>query len=249
MPTVENHVLFCVRDFGEENRELCYMINSWMDAPSRDRGAAHRKTRHDPLHTPFEACKIYGDTYEKGEAAKAFWYIFGLELGSEVERNEKDERTLPCEQLWEQYAIPKTPKNLLIAAMVLQHLRLDGLITPKQVEEWNWDHAYWKITPSPSEIMYMVQERLEREWKLEMRSDLRKAEEWARTMMGSLGPQAAEDELREILGSKAAARAIIKKLKEEAKTEENAQKKVQKSTQRPSIFSYIRAKLAKIRRK
>jgi hypothetical protein len=35
MPNIESPVQFCARDFGKENSELCYMINSWMDAPSR----------------------------------------------------------------------------------------------------------------------------------------------------------------------------------------------------------------------
>jgi len=62
MPSVESHVKECVKVLGEEHRDLCYMVNSWMDAPSRRVGAAHRVYRHDPVNTPIEACKIYGET-------------------------------------------------------------------------------------------------------------------------------------------------------------------------------------------
>ena len=96
LPNIEEHVRFCVRDFGVENRELCYMVNSWIDAPVRTHGSYHRAQRHS-VATPFEVCLIYGD---------------------------KD--LLP------------TPRNLLIARMVLQHFRLDGLITPAQEEAWRW---------------------------------------------------------------------------------------------------------------
>ena len=47
MPSVENHVRFCVKEFGKENEELCYMVNGWMDAPSRELGDRHRILRHD----------------------------------------------------------------------------------------------------------------------------------------------------------------------------------------------------------
>lgn len=100
MPNVEEHVKFCVHAFGEENRELCYMVNSWMDAPSRTMGGDHRITRHDINYTPFEACEIYGDRGTK-----------------------------------------PTPRNLLVARMVLQHLRLDGMIMPSQEKSWNWEEA------------------------------------------------------------------------------------------------------------
>jgi len=60
MPNIEQHVSFCVSDFGAENSELCYMVNSWMDAPIRTRGSYHRASRHNELTTPFEACSIYG---------------------------------------------------------------------------------------------------------------------------------------------------------------------------------------------
>jgi hypothetical protein len=32
-----------------------------------------------------------------------------------------------------------TPRNLLVARMVLQHLRLDGLITPLEDQSWQWN--------------------------------------------------------------------------------------------------------------
>ena len=35
-----------------------------MDAPSRSAGAAHRIYRHDPINTPIEACRIYGETVD-----------------------------------------------------------------------------------------------------------------------------------------------------------------------------------------
>ena len=64
IPSVESHVKQCVKALGEEYRELCYMVNSWMDAPSRSAGAAHRIYRHDPINTPIEACRIYGETVD-----------------------------------------------------------------------------------------------------------------------------------------------------------------------------------------
>ena len=97
--------------FWQENRELCYMVNSWMDAPSRDMGKAHRQVRHDPDLTPVEACMIYGDYVE----TKAY----GV------------------------YRLLETEKNKLIARMVLQHLKLDGLITPQQEKAWTWERM-WK---------------------------------------------------------------------------------------------------------
>jgi len=93
--------------FGEENRELCYMVNSWIDAPSRELGTDHRLKRHDYISTPSEACEIYGD----GKAQP-------------------------------------TPKNILIARMVLQHLKLDGIITPKQEAKWKWEEAVKRSTYS-----------------------------------------------------------------------------------------------------
>jgi len=100
LPNIEEHVKFCIQTFGEENRELCYMVNSWVDAPSRELGMDHRLKRHDVVNTPLEACEFYGDG-----------------------------------------KIQPTPKNILIARMVLQHLRLDGIITPRQEAEWNWEEA------------------------------------------------------------------------------------------------------------
>lgn len=107
MPNIEEHVKFCVRVFGEENRELCYMVNGWMDSPSRELGTDHRLKRHDYISTPLEACEIYGD----GKAQP-------------------------------------TPKNILIARMVLQHLKLDGIITPQQEAEWKWEEAVKRSTYS-----------------------------------------------------------------------------------------------------
>jgi hypothetical protein len=107
LPNIEEHVKFCVRVFGEENRELCYMVNGWMDSPSRELGTDHRLKRHDYIGTPLEACEIYGD----GKAQP-------------------------------------TPKNILIARMVLQHLRLDGIITPQQEAEWKWEEAIKRSTYS-----------------------------------------------------------------------------------------------------
>ena len=114
LPTTENHVRLCVKEFGEKNRELCCMVNSWMDAPSRDIGKLHRRKRHDPVFTPIEACRIYGDYVDKGE-------VRGVKV----------------------YRILETEKNKLIVLMVLQHLKLDGLIIPEEVENWTWEKL-WK---------------------------------------------------------------------------------------------------------
>jgi hypothetical protein len=103
MPNVQEHVRFCVRDFGEKNRELCYMVNSWMDAPSRTEGGYHRTSRHNSIATPFKACAIYGDK-----------------------------------------PLDPTQKNLLISKIVLQHLKLDGLVTPSELKAWKWIDALTK---------------------------------------------------------------------------------------------------------
>jgi uncharacterized membrane protein YuzA (DUF378 family) len=41
------------------------------------------------------------------------------------------------------YRILETEKNKLIVLMVLQHLKLDGLIIPEEVESWTWEQL-WK---------------------------------------------------------------------------------------------------------
>lgn len=87
MPIVDEHVRFCVKRFGKEYEELCYMVNSWMDAPSVDMGPSHRRSRHDYVSTPLEAMELYGDQ--------------------------------------------------MAADMVLQHLTLDGLVTPDQERAWS----------------------------------------------------------------------------------------------------------------
>ena len=48
-----------------------------------------------------------------------------------------------CVDKGEVYRILETEKNKLIARMVLQHLKLDGLITPKQEKSWTWEQM-WK---------------------------------------------------------------------------------------------------------
>jgi hypothetical protein len=96
---VENHVTLCVKKFGEENRELCYMVNSWMDGPARDLGQASRFVRHDVNRTPLEASRIYRNSSQRN----------------------------------------------LVIAIVLQHLQLDGLITPTQEREWTEGQALKNI--------------------------------------------------------------------------------------------------------
>jgi hypothetical protein len=145
-----------------------------MDAPSREKGKGHRVKRHDPLYTPLEACEVYGHfnvnrfkdldflaneivtkkilrsdkAYEhlwpymkKGLSDLSFrptveeflfWKLF-LERIPEVSETIEDAKI-------------NLPKNLLIARIVLQHLRLDGLITPKEekmlAKMWN-DKFSW----------------------------------------------------------------------------------------------------------
>lgn len=118
MPNIEEHARFCVQTFGEENRELCYMVNSWIDSPVRSKGKSHRDKRHDALSTPFQAIRHYGD----------------MKHGSD-------------------------PKNLLVARMVLQHLRLDGVITPYEEKHW-MSRVRWKRV---SKNLKAKIERLERE--------------------------------------------------------------------------------------
>lgn len=127
MPSIEQHVRFCVKVFGKQNRELCYMVNSWMDAPSRELGMAHRRTRHDFLVTPIEVAKIYGD---------------------------KDSKK--CD---------------LVAGMVLQHLRLDGLVTPEQERNWSWKWADEKLKAlrEEREIMQAKMESIRRKREMNER--------------------------------------------------------------------------------
>ena len=125
MPSVENHVRFCVKVFGEENRELCYMINSWMDAPSRELGTTHRIERHHLVLTPFQVCQIYGDN--------------------------------------------NAEKRDTIAKMVLQHLRLDGLITPEQEKAWSWNWV-------KSELKRMEEQKREAEKLMEKFMEQRRKE-------------------------------------------------------------------------
>jgi tetratricopeptide (TPR) repeat protein len=135
LPTIEAHVRFCVRDFGEENRELCYMVNSWMDAPSRELGMAHRRVRHDVLDAPLLACTVYGDA---SEAGFSYEDKNSHQLGSD---------TIFYENFTshERWVIYPTPKNILIAKMVLHHLKLDGLISPAQIKNWTWEAHKQKL--------------------------------------------------------------------------------------------------------
>ena len=117
MPSIEKHVKFCVKEFGKENEELCYMVNSWMDAPSRELGGRHRILRHDLFLT---------------------WQMLLIEHGYwKVKLSPEDvERARDGSINIDNYGLKKYfPKIQLILEMIVQHLRLDGLLTPRQIEE------------------------------------------------------------------------------------------------------------------
>jgi len=117
MPSVENHVSFCVKEFGEENRELCYMVNSWMDAPSRELGSKHRIVRHDLLRTwqrlliEHRCCENKMSFEDTKRLSDGLMSIDHSNLGKYF------------------------PKSQLILEMIIQHLKLDGILTPRQIEE------------------------------------------------------------------------------------------------------------------
>lgn len=172
------------------------MVNSWMDAPSRKSGRYHRRERHDPILTPYEACVNYGDIFENKHLwnwkrliklhpdDKTLWdkitkeispFMVGdrwwlykdgddewnrklwleaikyqhrtllryrnvLDIPSLVDSLQSEKRLFPeVENI--KSTIKLTPKNLLIIQMVLQHLRLDGLITPREEEILK---KYWR---------------------------------------------------------------------------------------------------------
>lgn len=186
MPNIENHVRFCVRDFGKQNSELCYSVNSWVDAPSRELGRTHRVKRHDPLEAPVLACAAYGDgSYVEAEGVTSILYITARDAtignvfcvediykekrGDSTEGNviivdSENSDTICMYRADGEFDatffdpdaiyigldegikyIPPTPKNLIIAAMVLQHLALDGLITLDQIKDWNWEDCKKKL--------------------------------------------------------------------------------------------------------
>jgi hypothetical protein len=99
LPDAENHVTLCVQKFGEENRELCSIVNTWMNAPSQDPEPAPPDVRHDMNRTPLEASQMYG----------------------------------------------RSSQRTLVIAIVLQHLQLDGLITPAQERAWTAQQALRNI--------------------------------------------------------------------------------------------------------
>jgi len=124
LPNVENHVKFCVKVFGEANRELCYIVNSWMDAPSRKSGKAHRAFRHNTNFAIVDACRLFGDCIEKRRKVRVDYLSeFPIKV----------------------YEIPETEKNKMIASMILQHLKLDGLITPDEEKKWTWNQLWEDI--------------------------------------------------------------------------------------------------------
>ncbi|NIO38536.1 hypothetical protein GTO27_12695 [Candidatus Bathyarchaeota archaeon] len=117
MPSVENHVKFCVKEFGEENRELCYMVNSWMDAPSRELGGRHRIVRHDLLNT-WQTLLMEHSCYEN---KMSFEDLMRLKDGL---------LRIDNSNLGEYF-----PKSKMIFGMIIQHLKLDGILTPRHIAE------------------------------------------------------------------------------------------------------------------
>jgi len=117
MPSVENHVRFCVKEFGEENRKLCYMVNSWMDAPSRELGGKHRIVRHDLLHT-WQTLLMEHRCYENKMSFE------------DIKRLREGFMSIDNNNLGKYF-----PRSQLILEMIIQHLELDGILTPRQIEE------------------------------------------------------------------------------------------------------------------
>jgi hypothetical protein len=99
LPDVEDHVTLCLKKFGEENRELCYLVNTWMNDPSQYEGTTLARVRHDVNRTPLEVSRIHG----------------------------------------------RSSQRPLVIAIVLQHLQLDGLITPAQERDWTAQQALRNI--------------------------------------------------------------------------------------------------------
>ncbi|RLI42359.1 hypothetical protein DRO69_10455 [Candidatus Bathyarchaeota archaeon] len=130
MPSVEKHVEYCVKNFGRENEALCYQVNSWMDAPSRDVGSRHRIFRHDLERTILMAIIEF---LSKEEYEKFLSHFEGLKDGEKrvVEfhtpkfKEGKLEKTE--EEKWKN-------KAGLIANIVIQHLMLDGLLTQRDLD-------------------------------------------------------------------------------------------------------------------
>ena len=57
MPNHEEHCAESLKRYGKTFSE----VHRWMDEPSLLLGSSHRKYRHDPDVTPFEAKAIFGD--------------------------------------------------------------------------------------------------------------------------------------------------------------------------------------------
>ena len=57
MPNHETHCAESLKRYGKSFDEL----HSWMDAPSVLLGSSHRRYRHDPYVTPYEAKAIFGE--------------------------------------------------------------------------------------------------------------------------------------------------------------------------------------------
>jgi len=64
-------------------------------------------------------------------------------LGTTHRIKRHDINTTPLEacEIYGDGKTQPTSKNLLIVRMVLQHLKLDGLITPSQEKNWTWEQA------------------------------------------------------------------------------------------------------------
>ena len=130
MPSVEKHVEYCVKNFGRENEALCYQVNSWMDAPSRDLGSRHRILRHDLERTILMAIIEF---LSKEEYEKFLSHFEGLKEGEkrvvEFHTPKFNEGKLEEteEEKWKN-------KAGLIANIVIQHLMLDGLLTQRDLD-------------------------------------------------------------------------------------------------------------------
>ena len=130
MPSVEKHVEYCVKNFGRENEALCYQVNSWMDAPSRDLGSRHRILRHELERTILMAIIEF---LSKEEYEKFLSQFEGLKEGEHkglefhTPKFKEGKLAKTEEEKWKN-------KAGLIANIVIQHLMLDGLLTQRDLD-------------------------------------------------------------------------------------------------------------------
>lgn len=125
MPSIEKHVEYCIKAFGRNNEALCYQVNSWMDAPSRNLGSGHRVLRHDLEQTIVIAIREFlSDTELKALSSKIGEMETPASIGFHTPKNVNGKITWEDKEEWKQ-------KAGLITNIIIQHLMLDGLLTQR----------------------------------------------------------------------------------------------------------------------